>query len=210
MKGPMQFPVVTMMLLSVALASCDSPEDPKTLNKNEPSRGPAATKPVLAPLAAEQLAGDENTMPADSLMTVITAGNAEEAGRAMKELARWRTDESCKLLIKVLREQGSQLPAQLPSLEEVKRFEEEFIATRKYPAVDHWSQRFRKAAYAAQWLVLMDMPEANQAAKEFREELTAKWKDDKAGEILLNVVETEYRQGSEDVKRGVVPWKRQE
>ncbi|RBP45410.1 hypothetical protein DES53_103409 [Roseimicrobium gellanilyticum] len=205
-----KFTVAVTILLSVASSSCDHPESPKGLNQNEQPGGPVTTKPIPPPLVADEIAAEEITMPAESLMTIITAGNADEAGRAMRELARRRTDESCKLLIQVLREQASHLPSQLPSLEEAKRFEKEFIATRKYPTVDHWSQRFRKAAYAAEWLVLLDMPEANQAAKKFREEFAAKCKDSELGKILLNTVETEYHQALESVKMGAVPWKRPE
>ncbi|RBP45411.1 hypothetical protein DES53_103410 [Roseimicrobium gellanilyticum] len=78
------------------------------------------------------------------------------------------------------------------------------------PPANHWSQRFGKANYAVKWLVLLDMPEADQAVKVFREELATKWKDSEYGKILLNTLETEYRHASHDVKMGVVPWKRPE
>jgi len=135
MKNPSRIAGIFFCFLGCA---CDGPQAPPAKPPEAPSAAAGfdahkITKADLPPLVVDESAGEEYTMPADSLMAIITAGNAREAGRAMRELARRRTDESCTLLIKVLREQASHLPAQPPSLEEAKRVDEGYLATRKYP-----------------------------------------------------------------------------
>ncbi|RBP45409.1 hypothetical protein DES53_103408 [Roseimicrobium gellanilyticum] len=144
--------------------------------------------------------------PLENLEKELWSGNADEANTILFELTRRRTDEGCRLMIKFLREQSAQLPKDLPSMEEMKKLEAEYHVTRKRPTGNHWSQTLGKATAAARRLVELDMPTADQAAKEFREELAVKWKGSEGGTLFLNLIQMEYEQAKEGVRTGAVPW----
>lgn len=181
------------------LTSCDEAAKPLQARDHQARKPP----PQAQPLPDDPLSAN----PLEALAKTVSTGTPRDASLALRELTRQRTEEACTLMIKLLHAEAALLPEQLPPLDEMKRLEAQYLATRKEPEGDHWAKHFRKAAEAARYLVMLDMPVADRAAKDFRDELSKKWGANELGKILLNTVNTEYSQAERDVQTGVVPWK---
>jgi hypothetical protein len=198
---------ISGILVCSSGCGCDGPEPPSI----EPAAAPPAAiqkAEEAVPKPDEDAFERQKSFSLEDLEKRLWAGNADEAQRILFELTRRRTDEGCRLMIKFLREQSAKLPKDLPSLEEMKKFEAEYAVTKKRPDDNNWTQTFGKAMTAAGRLVLLDMPAADQAAKEFREELAVKWKGSELGALLQNHIQMECEQAKESVRTGAVPWTR--
>lgn len=195
-------PLIATSLIGV-LTSCDEPAKPLQAHDHHARKAPPQTQPDLQPIPGDPLSAS----PLEALAKTVSTGTPRDASLALRELTRHRTDETCALMIKLLHAEAELLPEQLPPLDEMKRLEAEYLATGKEPEGDHWAKHFRKAAETARYLVMFDMPVADRAAKDFRDELLKKWGASDLGKILLNTVNTEYSQAEKAVQSGVVPWK---
>ncbi len=199
-----------LVLIMVVIVACDKnpqkgSDDPTTKSRPAASASTSGTQSSIPSEPTKTLS------PLEELIETAKSSRDGEAASAIRKVATHRTDEACALLIKFLREESALIKDKLPSLDEWKRGEAEYERTGKIPVgmeeYASWGAHARRSADAARYLVMLDMPEARQAAYEFRDQLAKKWVGSEVGKIMLDTVDGELRLSEMAVKSGSVPWK---